>query len=56
MNIGVPQGIYLVLTILTWLVHAVKHGQPRDDYYNIVGQSLNMITALGLLYWGGFFT
>jgi len=52
---GTPQWIYLVLVTLTWLVHAFKHGQPRDDSYNIGGQSLNVIISLGLLYWGGFF-
>ena len=50
-----PQIIYLVLTFLTFLIHAFKHGQPRDDDYNIGYQTINVALSLGLLYWGGFF-
>ena len=50
-----PQIIYVVLTFFTFLVHAFKHGQPRDDKYNVGWATINATTALGLLYWGGFF-
>jgi len=54
MNIGWPEGILLTLYFLSLIVHATKHGEPRDAYsfpVSLVGFMLTMT----LLWLGGFF-
>lgn len=52
---GAPQIIYIVLVAISWTVHSMKHGQPRDGY-NVGWATVNTAVAVGLLYWGGFFS
>lgn len=50
-----PQIIYLSLIFVSILLHANKHGKPKDGKYNIwyvlIGQTIVMLC----LYYGGFF-
>ena len=49
-----PQIIFIVLVGLELLMHANKHGQPRENY-NILIALFNAVITVGLLWWGGFF-
>lgn len=50
-----PQIIYIVLISIRLLYTAYKHGQPRDDDYNILIALIGTALGVGLLIWGGFF-
>jgi len=56
MNIGWPQAIYLVLTIIGLGVELGRHGETkRPARHNAVSTFIAAAAVLGLLYWGGFF-
>jgi hypothetical protein len=55
-NVGWPEGIYLVLLILTLGYTLAKDGQPKNDKYSFWATTLSAGLVLGLLYWGGFFS
>lgn len=55
LHIGWPQGLYLLLTALGFLVVASYHGQPKKGKYDIVGSTIGTVLVLSLLIWGGFF-
>ena len=54
MTIDWPQGIYLVLLLLSLGLVLAKHGEPREPY-NIWVTLFGTALTLALLYWGGFF-
>lgn len=56
LNIGLPQGIWLILNLIYMLAHMEKHGQPREDTYNGGHAVIGVATGWLLLYWGGFFS
>lgn len=53
-NIGWPEGIYLVLFCVSLGVVIAKFGEQKSDHYDLV-DLLAPFLGLGLLYWGGFF-
>lgn len=55
MNLGIPQIIYLALNLMGLGVIMSKHGQPRDEKYNVWTSLLMWAIVLSLLTWGGFF-
>lgn len=55
MVIGWPQGIYLVLMLMSLGVAIAKHGEVRPRYHG-GGSLIGTGVAIGLLYWGGFFS
>lgn len=55
MTIGLPQAIYLVLTIIVLTVHGVKHGETKTTAYDFWSNAIASVLVIGLLWWGGFF-
>ncbi len=56
MNMGWPQGIYLVILFLGVCQHASKNGQPRTGSYDLGTALISAALILSLLWWGGFFS
>jgi hypothetical protein len=52
---GTPQIIFLVLVGLELLFTAYKHGQPKDEKYNIFVKLINAGIIIWILIAGGFF-
>lgn len=54
-NIGWPEGIFLVLTAITLALRYSVIGKPRpaDQWW---APLFDAVVGLGLLYWGGFFS
>jgi hypothetical protein len=50
-----PQWIYLAIALMGLLTSARDHGRPRTDQ-NFWTSLAATALALGLLYWGGFFS
>lgn len=55
MSIGWPEGIYLALVFMSLGIVATRNGEPRDPY-SFGRQLFSTALALGLLWWGGFFS
>lgn len=55
MNIGWPEGIYLVILLIGFGWKVAKHGEPQDDH-NWWASSIASVIVLSLLWWGGFFS
>lgn len=55
MSAYAPQIIYLGLIAVGLGVTLARHGQPREPH-NFWASSIAASLALGLLYWGGFFS
>ena len=53
-NFGVPQIIYMILTVLGIVIACVNHGKEREPY-NAYIQFISAIITTALLAWGGFF-
>ncbi len=51
----IPQIIYLALSLIGWGYVAAKHGQPKDENYNIWTSSISSVIIFFILWWGGFF-
>lgn len=51
-----PQWTWLILALLTLIVHAGNHGQPRTGEFNGFVGFLNFGLALFILACGGFFS
>lgn len=52
---GTPQIILLVLLGLRLLITANKHGQQREDKYNVFFALLDVAILIWILVAGGFF-
>lgn len=50
-----PAIIWIILAVMSGLLCAAKHGEPRGNY-DIGEFMLGALLAVGLLYWGGFFS
>ena len=55
MYIGIPQIIYIILTIISVSISLSKYGQPKIDNYDIHDVITGPVLSFLLLYWGGFF-
>lgn len=53
-HLGIPQAIYVVITILGLTIAAVRHGKPRSPE-NVWTMLIGTAISMGLLIWGGFF-
>lgn len=53
---GWPEYTYLALTVLGLGYVTAKHGQPKEDGYNVVTSLVTTAVVLFLLWWGGFFS
>lgn len=53
-NIGIPQIIWLVMTIFGLIYEIINHGKPREPY-NAYTYAISAVISFLLLYWGGFF-
>ena len=53
-NIGIPQIIWLVMTVIGLIVEIVEHGKPREPH-NAYTFAFSVVISFLLLYWGGFF-
>lgn len=53
-HIGLPQGIYLALTLWGLVNACVKHGKPQGEY-NAYVTLMATFLLIPLLWWGGFF-
>lgn len=51
-----PSLVYLFLTAMGLGLIMAKHGQPRDEEYNIWTSLFAQIVVFAILYWGNFFT
>ena len=51
----IPQIIYLVIIILGTGINLAKHGEQKNDKYNIWTHLLSVVIILFILYKGGFF-
>lgn len=56
MNIGIPEIIMLMIHAVCWGIALVKHGEPEEGKHNIFNSMIGSAIALGLMYWGGFFS
>lgn len=56
MNIGWPEGIAIGLYIVTLSFYAYKNGEPKDEKYNFPMAFVRVLTSIGLLWWGGFWS
>jgi hypothetical protein len=54
MNIGWPEGIFLLLMLLA-LIGNVLMSLKRYDELSAFGNFIASLLTFGLLYWGGFF-
>lgn len=54
LSIGVPQIVILVLYLLSFVLHAVHHGEEREPY-NVWITMLGIAVNFAILKWGGFF-
>lgn len=50
-----PQITLIVLSAISLGVHLVKHGQPKDENYNVVVHLISIAITYSLLYAGDFF-
>lgn len=55
MHIGIPQFILLLLWAASFGLVAAKHGQPKNENYNVFVTILALAIEFSLLYCGGFF-
>lgn len=55
MNLGIPQLIYLALTMLGLGIAMAQHGEPKKGTVNAFHSIIATAILIGLLYWGGFF-
>jgi hypothetical protein len=55
MYLGLPQIIYIGLTLIGLGITMVKHGQPKSGKENFWTTFVATVIVFGLLYWGGFF-
>ena len=55
MEIGIPQAIWLCLTLLGAGISVAKHGQRRVGVIDAYNNTIVTCLVAGLLYWGGFF-
>jgi hypothetical protein len=55
MYLGLPQIIYLAITILGLGYQIANHGKPRSNE-NAIAALIATAISLALLYWGGFFS
>lgn len=53
-NLGIPQLIWLVMTVIGLIVEIVEHGKPREPH-NAYTFAVSVVISFLLLYWGGFF-
>lgn len=54
LHVGIPQAIYLALTVLGAGRAVIRWGKPKEGSYGAADAIASAI-ILGLLYWGGFF-
>lgn len=54
-HIGWPQGVLLIMMILSLGISMEKHGQPNKDENAWITLAADVI-VITLLYFGGFFT
>lgn len=54
-TLGIPQLILCALYIWSLGMHAVKHGESRDDTYNFWHCLIGTAITIAILKWGGFF-
>ena len=52
---GAPQIIFIVIWSINLACHALKHGEPRTDKYNVLAAIISLGLNVLLLWWGGFF-
>lgn len=55
MNLGMPQLIYLGLTLIGIGVSMAQHGKPKTGKENVFVSLIANAVSFMLLYWGGFF-
>ena len=53
-NLGIPQIIWLVITIFGLICETINHGKPREPH-NAYAFAIGTVISFLLLYWGGFF-
>lgn len=51
-----PQIILIIIYAMGFGITLVKHGQPREETYNIWSFLISLGIQMGLLIWGGFFS
>ena len=51
----IPQIIYFILVLISWMTISYLHGKPKEGNYNIFVTILSTLINMGLLFWGGFF-
>jgi len=55
-TLGLPQFIYLGLTLVALGIEIARHGEPKKPgKHNAVAALISGSLLVGLLYWGGFF-
>ena len=55
MYFGIPQILYLVLTIVGLVLSGVDHGKTKNKKENFWVSLVSTTILCGILYWGGFF-
>ena len=51
-----PQIVFICLLSIHAFVALTKHGQPRDEDYNVFASALAIALEVFILYSGGFFS
>ena len=54
-SIGIPQLLYLALTVIGLATAAMQNGEPRTGNHSFVGTLVATVLIGSLLWWGGFF-
>ncbi len=55
MHIGWPEGILIGMRVVTLLIHAAMHGEPRTGKWSFPLAFMDTLIVGGLLWWGGLF-
>jgi len=55
LTLGIPQLLFIVITILGTGLHLANHGKPKEGKWNFWHAIISDCIILSLLYWGEFF-
>ena len=50
-----PQIIMIAIFAMNFTINLMKHGQPRQDKYNVFSVIIDTFIEISILKWGGFF-
>jgi hypothetical protein len=54
-SLGLPQLIYLALSLVGLGIELAKHGEPKSGRHDALSSVIASGVIFGILWWGGFF-